>query len=258
MRKNEIPNQEEASAVDSAELTLKDIIRRNQFKENDSLLDLEIQELESLYAMSKKYLLEEAGMSTGTGPKRLGTVEAGRRKNFMFISTQTANLISMRKLKMDLVKQKADLKRDELDRSIKTLVQISKDDKSNEEENSPSKILDFIINNLNVNIPMASAPRLENEDEVDSLLDAALGVDTPPPPAEPAPKKKDKKKNKPTRNYRGGDEILVYSQGEDKTYLATEDYEVIREMDAGEISPEFLADGSLVDAATNSLIEIVE
>ena len=251
---------------DPTELTLRDILQRNQFKENDGLLDSEITELESLYSMSKQILMDEAnGGASSAAPKRLGTVDAGKKKNFMFIANQTANLISIRKLKMELVRQKADLKRDELDRSIKALVQIAKEAKSGDDEGNPKRVLDFLINNLNINIPIGPSPMLRNEADVDALLERTL---------EDAGFGSSKEKvvdaeiletiesageeSQYVREYNGTDDILVYNPDGEKVYVVTKDYEIVRELSEDEYDAEILEDGTFVDTLTNTIIEILE
>jgi hypothetical protein len=259
---NEKTNLKEASDNDtSTELTLRDILHLNQFKENDSLLDNEISELESLYKMSKAILIEESEVSNSstTSNRRLGTVDTVKRKNFMFISNQTANLISLRKLKLDLVKQKADLKRDELDRSIKAIVQISKEENSSEENDNPKRILDYLVNNLNINIPINAMSTLHNEQDMDDLLELALKENNIIEEVKVIDTKKTKSKPKEVykKTYLDTGNYLVYDANEEKLYLVNDDYEVINELSEDEYNAEMI-DDQLIDTETNTIIELLE
>ena len=274
MAQNEVaPIPEPEEQPSSTELTLRDILQRNQFKENDGLLDSEITELESLYAMSKGILLDEAQIATNsTQPKRIGTNEASKKKNMMFIATQTANLISIRKLKMDLVRQKADLKRDELDRSIKTLVQITKENKGGDDEGSPKRVLDFLINHLNIHLPNPYQP-VQNEVDVDAALEAQLLQGAAPEHTKPAQQDIQDAILSDIGIYTDGEpdgadgyktvydedgNILVYNSDEDKVYVVTPEYDLVRELSEGEYEAEMTEDGQLVDTVTGTIIEVLE
>jgi len=149
------------TAVDRAELTLRDIIAQNEFTENHAVLVHEINQIEDLFELTKGMLLEEvnANKLPDGKPPRLGTVLPNKKRNMMFISSQTTNLISMRNLKMSLIKHQITLKTDMLDRNIKTLAQIAKDKTGGDDTGNPGAILDFLINNLNISIPISPQQR---------------------------------------------------------------------------------------------------
>ena len=259
-------SQEVATTTSEQEatlLTLQDVLARNEFSENDRLLEQEIEELESLYRMSKGILQDEANPNGGsTAPKRLGTNGAAVKRNMLFIAQQTGNLINIRKLKMDIIRQKADLKRDELDRSIKALVQIAKEGRMDNDEGSPKKVLEFLVNHLNISLPMSSphSKSIQSEEDVDAALDALLDgnvIDAEFTEEPPKPSASKKTKDYGT-DYDGRGNFLVYSGSEEKLWLVNSDYEVIRELDEGEYDADMLDDGRLIDRRKNVLIEIID
>jgi hypothetical protein len=244
-------------------LTLQDVLARNEFSENDRLLEQEIEELESLYKMSKGILQNEANPNgDSTSPKRLGTNGAAVKRSMLFIAQQTGNLINIRRLKMDIIRQKADLKRDELDRNIKALVQIAKEGRMDNDESSPKKVLEFLVNHLNISLPMLSphSKSIQSEEDVDAALDALLdgdGIDTEFTEELPKTSALNRMKDYGT-DYDGKGNFLVYSSSEEKLWLVDSDYEVICELDDGEYDADILDDGRLIDRRKNVLIEIID
>ena len=261
-------SQEVATTTSEQEatlLTLQDVLARNEFSENDRLLEQEIEELESLYRMSKGILQDEANPNGGsTAPKRLGTNGAAVKRNMLFIAQQTGNLINIRKLKMDIIRQKADLKRDELDRSIKALVQIAKEGRMDNDEGSPKKVLEFLVNHLNISLPMSSphSKSIQSEEDVDAALEAVLegnviDAEFTEEPEQPVSRASKKAQDYGT-DYDGKGNFLVYSNSEERLWLVGVDYEVIRELEDGEYDADMLDDGRLVDRRKNVLIEIID
>lgn len=242
------------------ELGLRDIISMNEFKDNDSSIVDEITELEQLYSMTKTLLLDEANSNQSTTPVRLGTNTSFKKRNMMFISTQTSNLISIRQLKLNLIKQRADLKRDALDRYIKTIVHISKEGKEVGDEDNPSKILDFIVNHLNVNIGGTTSKAISNED-IDAILDSKL--DNEVTDVDENIVKVEKKKSKKITlthklEYDNDGNILAYMASEEKLYVVTPNYDLIKELSEDEYDAQEDEIGNLFDAITGTSIEVLE
>lgn len=270
----EIENAKSALPVpaDPGEMTLRDILQDNQFAENDKMLDSEIGELTMLYDLSKSILMDEAGIGKKddqTRPARLGTAAASSpKRNMMFISNQTGNLIAMRKLMMDLIGKKADLKRDTLDRSIKALIQIAKEKK--EEGDDSGKILDFLVNNLRLTIPVAvpqgGLTLPVNEQDIDDELDRRLE-------AEDADfvevKKRDENvfspasmelEKEPTirETLDGNGCRLVYSQADETFYVVNRDYEVLETLTEADLDVKETEDERVYDAKRGCFIEILD
>lgn len=241
---------------DDIGLTIRDIITQNEFADNNGLLDQEITELESLYALSKGLLTEEAGIGKveSTLPRRLGTADANPRRNMMFITNQTANLINLRKLKLDLIKQKADLKRDQLDRNIKALIQINKDKTGTNSELFSKALMEFVSSNVNFRVSLENKP-IRNIHEVDAELDRVLheeGLiidedDVTPITSEKA-----------SYNiyYDEDHNTLICEESTGIIYLIDADYQVIRELTDDDVQLEELDDDNLLDVFTNTIIPI--
>lgn len=269
-------NSETAPEMTSAELTLRDIITQNEFAENNALLKNEITEIDSLFTMTKKMLIDEVGSNDAVDaasnkPQRMGTVQAApKRRNMMFISSQTTNLISMRNLKLQLIKQQSTLKQNMLDRNIRALSEIAKKNEGGDGDNTQA-LLDFVLNNLNLNIPVSPQQRQmfnlkplnhgNVDDELDSVLDAAEDVEVKVKQVEHSAPPKLKKKVDPLQpkvTYGATTNLLVYQGSEDKVFIVTMDYDMVRELTTDEYELDMREDGTIVDTKSNTIIEVME
>jgi hypothetical protein len=270
-------------ALTQEELTLRDIIAQNQFSETKALLGQEMQEVDELFSTVKELLMEEvnAGKASPTDrPMRLGTAAPPKKRNMMFISSQTTNLISIKNLKMSLINKTSALQADMLDRNIRTLTQISKDNKGEGEGIGGGAILDFLINNLNINIPvspkmrsdfnLAPANSADVEDDLDAIIDAAEREKEAPKPETPqvdftappptAKKKKVVEVEEPvyTKEYKGQENrFLVYNEATGEMCVVDDGYDPIEDLNEDEYDIEELEDGTIVDKLTNTIIEVL-
>jgi hypothetical protein len=291
----------QSTALAKAEISLRDIIAQNEFTASKSLLEREIEEADELFGMIKTMVLEEVGTNKAQDdgrPARMGTVNAApKKRNMMFISSQTTNMISLKNLKMSLINKLTGLQTDQLDRNIRALTQMAKDDKNLNEANNPAAVLDFLMNNLNITIPISPKMREEmqirdeadDEDDLDRIIEmeekaksapkqlATSFTEAPPEPKrpkkevtqealeaedEPAPtpkKKAKKKKEEPvfTPVYNDEGHLLVYNQDEEKVYVVTDGYDIVRELTSEEYKLDMKDDGTIVDLLTNTIIEII-
>lgn len=244
------------------DLELRDLLEMNEFKESDAALAGEIGEIDDLYGLAKRLLLEEAGEPEKADgrPARMGTNSASKRKNMKFISDQIANLISIRSQKISLIKQRADLKKNTLDRFVKTVGEIAKVNKGEGGDDDPSKLIDLLVNQLNISIntsgPMKLAPKeiKDIDAELDALLDGADDADELT--FEEVPAVEARKKIK--REYDAEGNLLVYDASEERVYLVNPDYDLIREVGEDEYSGEMDEDGNFFDSLTYTLIEVLE
>jgi hypothetical protein len=77
---------------------------------------------------------------------------------------------------------------------------------------------------------------------------------------EPKPKKKKaKKKVEPTFSniYNEEGHLLVYNQDEEKVYVVTDGYDIVKELSAEDYELGMQDDGTIVDLKTNTIIEII-
>ena len=240
-------------------LELRDVINLNTFTENNDLLDKEILELEKLYTYSKTIL--ETEVSSGGDKneiRRIGSVpqNGSKKRNMLFISQQISNLTSIRKLKLEILNHKAVLKRDELDRNAKILTQLLKEQKTDNDETSPEKILSYLVNHLNISLPPSSPPNSLNEDEVDQELERILSSTGEENTARNLTDDTFKVKNSFNEFYNLKRERLVLDTREGKIFLTDENYDVIREILEEEVEI-IQTDDEYVDNLTSTIIELV-
>lgn len=237
-------------------LTLEDIIELNEFTQVDDLLTSELSELDDLYSLSKKLLIDEAGINESNKPLRIGSQQANSKRNMMFISNQTANLISLKKLKMDMIKQRSDIKRDMLDRNIKTLIQLDKKGKDDDSELSLKNIATYLINV--VNTKPASLQHVSATDaEVDEELEALLLENNEFNETDINTDKDTVCEYIDTSNTESNNKI-VYVESEDEYLLVDSNYDTIRTLDIDELNLSEDEDGNIIDLNTKMIIEIVE
>jgi hypothetical protein len=237
-------------------LTLEDIIELNEFTQVDDLLTSELSELDDLYSLSKKLLVDEAGINESNKPLRIGSQQANSKRNMMFISNQTANLISLKKLKMDMIKQRSDIKRDMLDRNIKTLIQLDKKGKDDDSELSLKNIATYLINV--VNTKPASLQHVSATDaEVDEELEALLLENNEFNETDINTDKDTVCEYIDTSNTESNNKI-VYVESEDEYLLVDSNYDTIRTLDIDELNLSEDEDGNIIDLNTKMIIEIVE
>jgi hypothetical protein len=222
----------------------------------DDLLNSELSELDDLYSLSKKLLIDEAGINESTKPLRIGSQQANSKRNMMFISNQTANLISLKKLKMDMIKQRSDIKRDMLDRNIKTLIQLDKKGKEDDSELSLKNIATYLINV--VNTKPASLQHVSATDaEVDEELEALLLENNEFNETDINTDKDTVCEYIDTSNTESNNKI-VYVESEDEYLLVDSNYDTIRTINIDELDLSEDEDGNIIDLNTKMIIEIVE
>jgi hypothetical protein len=264
----------------NTELTLRDIIAQNTFSDNEAMLKQELTEANELFTLVKGLLMDEVGeIAKPATPQRMGTVQQTKRRNMMFISSQTTNLISIKNLKMSLITKLSGLQQDQLDRNIRALSQIAKENKIEDSESNPTAVLDFILNNLNITIPIAPALRaqmglrpahdISAEVDLDSIIDAEEAREnefkqektsfTAPPPKKLVKPKVEPKVEEPLYKlaYDDAGNTLVYNVEEDKMVVVDGGYEIIKELQSDEYEVDVLPDGSYYDKHTNTLIELI-
>jgi len=169
---------------------------------------------------------------------------------------------------MSLIKHQITLKTDMLDRNIKTLAQIAKDKTGGDDSGNPGAILDFLINNLNISIPISPQQRkdmlpfygkdIDAEAELDAALEALDGKqETKRLENKTSPQSSSLPGKKYSSIYDKDENILVYNVEEDRVLVVTSGYDIVRELTSDEYELESLEDGTIIDKLTNTTIEII-
>lgn len=113
------------------------ILQLNEFTSNERLLLIEIGEVDSFYGTLKADLISKMDPPNDPNaqakPTRMGTKEPSRLGSSRFVTDQTANLISMKQLKLAMLKQRTDLKHAYLDRAMKVVEKILKERENNKD-----------------------------------------------------------------------------------------------------------------------------
>jgi hypothetical protein len=248
------------------EYDLRKVLEENSFAVQDTMLEREREQIQSLYDLAHQVLMEEIGpldskkAPTEDGkPIRLGTnaaAQAGKKRNMMFISTQTSNLINIRKLMMDLVTQRTNLQRDTLDRNIKILAQMSKDKKGGSEDYA--KIITFLINEAKISLPhFAGGHTIPTHSSVDDLLEERIQSDEEFVELQPDDVRRVEEESESEIPEHDADGFrIVYSQDDEKFYLVDANYEVQGELSEEDVNPQETEDGTIYSASRNVIIEI--
>ena len=240
-------------------LELRDVINLNTFVENNEFLDKEIVELEKLYSYSKNIL--ETEVSSGKEKneiRRIGSAPQGgnKRRNMLFISQQISNLTALRRLKLEILNHKAVLKRDELDRNAKILTQLLKEQKIDSNETSPEKILNYLVNQLNISLPPTLPSNNFNENDIDRELELVLQKEISGKSLEHDNSAPVSEKPLINKFYNSNRERLVLDTEAGKIYLVTEDYDIIRDIAEEELEIVQI-DSDYVDNLTSTIIELI-
>jgi hypothetical protein len=244
------------------------IASSNEFIENVIEIVNEIKEIESFYSESKKHLMKEMEIDDPSVPKRLGTPV--QRKSTTFITMQTANLVAMKNLKLALLKEKTRIKENKLDRDIKLATMITKKEESNDTDKNNSEILNYILNNMKVVVPItldhqpfstiAEDAEIIDDEELERRIDEEIDelvpenfIDT-----QGTPSSETEASTKPEEfNIDGDKRRLVIDLETMKVLLVNDNYDLIKEMADDECQIDFLDNDEeiLYDAISKTLVE---
>lgn len=166
--------------------SLERILFENEADSSKAELDDEIKEIQELFVRTKKHtiqLMDEMDSEVNADPsrpQRMNTASAPKRRvSPLYVSSQLGNLISLKNLKMSMLKHKADLHDTVLDRAYKIITQINREKlAAGAGGDVPfDKILNFLLE-AGIAIPTNLIDRVvganDNEDHSEEDTDAAL------------------------------------------------------------------------------------
>jgi hypothetical protein len=255
----------------SAPASFQDIILENEFEEMERMIKNEMVEVENLYTDTRRHLQDFVGTREGAR-RRLGTA-AGQssRSGNVFISDQTSNLVSMKSLRLQQVKALVALRDSRLNRDLRVITEIrkAKDAEGGGRDVPASTIVQYLIRNVNVRLPITGGSDAIIEGnftkDIDAALLEALGNDDsfeeetttstdivrsgiheddyePMPPAVP---------REPVAA------LVLVDELAERVMLATADYEIIRELSVEEVLVEDDGEGGMYDATTGLPVELI-
>lgn len=255
---NQISEEEELALGD-----LRKILLSNEFDDAISEFNDEIKELEGLYSKVKNHTITMMDVLDGEDsatPRRMNTVENKKKVSPMYITAQTSNLIALKNLKINMFKQKNDLYQSKLDRAFKIVNQMTKDKKESDSGGDLpySSILGMLLN-AGIKIPISQgheqsrALLQNNESAIDQELDDIIqseGIET-------IDLSMANSKSKAITMGENGDSQdieeaeftdvptqIYYDAAEDKLYLVTDAFSIIKEITQDEVEVEEQDDGT--------------
>lgn len=272
--------------------SLEKILLQNNAEPAIAEIDSEITEIQELFNRTKSHtvrLLDD--MDNDMDPnqsRRMNTAPTKKRVSPLYISAQMGNLISLKNLKMSMLKHKASLNDTILDRAYKVITQINKDkaaagangdvplDKllailmeagvvlptsltSGSKSDVPEGDVDDALMELikENNIKSINLDQNGNPIEEDAYLKSleAAGINPGLNEISDADILKEKEQKEILENA-----YCVYvDNDEGKIYIVNEDYEVLKEIDnEDELDLEELEDGNYISKAFNLPVEISE
>lgn len=159
---------------DSKKLSsLQDILEENNFTDSIKKVQEEIDELDSLYGRLKKHtggLLDDLDGVSETKPQRMNTQQSTRRKvSPVYIGTQITNMVSIKNLKLSLMKHIKDMEVSRLDRAFKVLNQLAKEEGSDGE--IPLHVLSTFLLQNGIKAGFIMDATKPTEDDYDDILD---------------------------------------------------------------------------------------
>ena len=224
----------------------EDLIRKIEEEIAKEEINAELVEIEDFYKTLKKQVLEEMnGSGDAKAPARLGMKQPSAARKSMYLSSQTSNMISLKQLKFQMIKEKNRIDEVKIDKKIK-LLQLISDEGGNKEEISAQDILDYLVNHVKSPASITGEvidmeDMVEQEmydDELDKRLDEALEEETNSVEEDP----KLSVKYEETifdKYYIDGENIkFIYDTLEDKVYLVDGEYNILEEVDEDSIKLE--------------------
>jgi hypothetical protein len=207
----------------------------------------EIIETEDLYQILKTHIMAEmigANTPQVNNSPRLGVRNnQAPKRSAMYLASQTSNLIAVKNLKFQMMKEQTRMIESKIEKKIKMLAAL-KDEKGNGEGITAKDVLNYLINEMNTPIPITGdtidhGDIIENEmfdDELDKRLEEeALNSTEEVSKVEPT-----MDKNVFSSNEDGvifdkydidGDNIkFVYKSNEDKIFLVDVDGNILEEV----------------------------
>lgn len=213
----------------------------------------EIIETEDLYQILKTHIMAEMNGNAAqiNGNPRLGVRNQTPKRSAMYLASQTSNLIAVKNLKFQMMKEQTRMIESKIEKKIKILAAL-KDEKGNGEGITAKDVLNYLINEMNTPIPITGdtidhGDIIENEmfdDELDKRLEEeALNSTEEVSTVEPT-----MDKNVFNSNEDGvifdkydidGDNIkFIYKSNEDKIFLVDVDGNILEEVPEEEIQLE--------------------
>ena len=165
--------------------SLERILFENEADSSKAELDEEIKEIQELFVRTKKHtiqLMDEMDSEINADPsrpQRMNTASTPKRRvSPIYVSSQLGNLISLKNLKMSMLKHKADLHDTVLDRAYKIITQINREKiAAGAGGDVPfDKILNFLLE-AGIAIPTNLIDKVvgsDNDDNSEEDTDAAL------------------------------------------------------------------------------------
>lgn len=256
---NQISEEEEIALGD-----LRKILLSNEFDDAIGEFNNEIAELETLYSRVKTHTITMMDVLDGedsAAPRRMNTIETKKKVSPMYITAQTSNLIALKNLKINMFKQKNDLYQSKLDRAFKIVNQMTKDKKENDSGGDLpySSILGMLLN-AGIKVPISQgheqsrALLRSNEKDIDQELDDVIeseGIET----IDLAMANSKSKAITMGENGDSEDDVadaefsdvptqIYYDAAEDKLYLVTDAFSIVKEITQDQVEVEEQDDGT--------------
>lgn len=230
----------------SKELLVKEI--EDNLKKD--VLDSELKDVEDIYSTLKQHVLDELNISNNqptqqTNPRLGARNNLPPKKSSMYLASQTNNLISLKNLKLQMLKEQTRISESKIDRQLKLLNLLKEEKDENDNEISAKDILNYLINEIRAPLPITGesidvTDSIENE-MYDNELDKRLSEETNEPIIE-----KTLEVNEFSSNEDGlifdkydidGDSIrIVYNANEDKFYLIDSEGNVLENINESELN----------------------
>lgn len=262
---NDLVTTESTSAKNELS-PIDDLHSLNNFKQFQEEITTEILELDDFYGKIKKILLADLAEPDPSAPVRLG-VKPPAKKSAMLIASQTSNLIAIKSLKLQFMKERTRIGEDELERRLKIIIASSKDKRDDGEsgEFSGKNVLKYLISILGVSIPITGDTVSDNDildgDFSDAELDRRLAeedMDTPVILSNDRPQED----TLPPEEYEidGENYKIILDEETLVFHLVDGDYNLIKELIIDEdIDIDIIDEENnvIVDRKSNTLVELV-
>lgn len=244
-------NENQEITIDDFDLgSLEKILLKTKNDEAIDEVEAEIRKIDSMadrlstHASKLLDIMEED--DNDSKPKRLNS-KPTRKPSSVYVSSQIANMISMKTLKLALLKHKNDLGTSSLDRAMKILTSINKDDSLGKRDLPLDRVLALLLSK-NVAIPSNSRlmDALQHTDTaVDEELDRMIMEHDIPSIVYTEVNEGIKEPTEDTNIEFNteSDNILFLDTSEDKIYIVDSEYNVLSEVSEDNVDIVELEDG---------------
>jgi hypothetical protein len=225
----------------------------NEIQDNlkKEILDNELIELQDVYNKLKNHVFSELESNNNNNQTPSNNPRLGMRNNSptkkatMYLASQTSNLISLKNLKLQFLKEQTRISESKIDRQLKLLQLMKDENKENGNDITAKDVLNYLINEIRAPIPITGesidvADSIENE-LFDSELDKRLSEENIEPIIESTLDKMEFSSNEDglifdKYNIDGDEYKFIYKKSEDKFYLVDNQGNIIQEVLENELS----------------------